>query len=102
MTCFVLQSSQLERLYERYVLQANLNHLTNLLGLLIATSMVMELGLLGIAIRTSNVPDDGATSKSHLDQRLTLGAIVLGIIVYAGLANIQYENYTGCFGGNLS
>lgn len=85
-----MQPSQLERLYERYVLQANLNHLTNLLGLLIATSMVMELGLLGIAIRTSTeMPDETGGTKTQNDQILTLGAIVLGIIVYAGLAHIK-------------
>lgn len=85
-----MQPSQLERLYERYVLQANLNHLTNLLGLLIATSMVMELGLLGIAIRTSTeMPDATSGTKTQRDQIFTLGAIVLGIIVYAGLAHIK-------------
>lgn len=83
---------QVERLYERYVLQANLNHLTSLLVLLIAASMVMEIGLVCIAVEASSIPDewsDGKTSTCKQDQMLNMVTVVFGIIIYIGLA-LQY------------
>lgn len=83
---------QLERLYERYVLQANLNHLTSLLGLLIAASMVMEIGLVCIAVKASSIPDEwsnGKPSTCKQDQMLNMAAVIFGIIIYIGLA-LQY------------
>lgn len=74
------------------MLQANLNHLTSLLVLLIAASMVMEIGLVCIAVKASSIPDewsDGKPSTCKQDQMLNMATVVLGIIIYIGLA-LQY------------
>lgn len=47
--------------------------------------MVLEIGLVAIAVKTYDVPEDTAKpSSTRIDQRLNMAAIVIGIFVYSG------------------